>query len=325
MLTDKAHAICLLQILTEYSDENHPMPMREILSKMQAIYQIKPDRRTIYSSAALLLDLGYDISLFEENGTGYYLRGRCFETGEIRLLMDAVYSFPFIPEKQSLDLIEKLRHQLSVHERRRLNHLSITRESKKTKNPQVFYTIERLDEAINKKLKVKFTYLQYDAAKKPVARRAKKYTVNPYSMVYTNEHYYLVCSLAYQPKISLYRIDRMKDIEITEYALDEREPGFDPQQSVRQAVFAFTGERESITMLCDKNILDDVIDKFGPNIQIFEKENDKLQVQFTAIPEGIKYWALQYLQYVEVINPKWLREEIVESIKGNKYLKDGGY
>ena len=44
-------------------------------------------------------------------------------------------------------------------------------------------------------------------------------------------------------------------------------------------------------------------------------------IAFTAPPRGIKFWALQYLPYVELLQPLWLRDEIIESIGKNKYLK----
>ena len=93
MKTDRAITICLLHVLREYSDENHILPMQEIRQKMQLLYHIQPDRRTIYSSIALLLDLGYDISTFEDNKIGYYLQSRTFEQSEILLLTDAVYAY----------------------------------------------------------------------------------------------------------------------------------------------------------------------------------------------------------------------------------------
>ena len=95
MKTDRAITICLLHVLREYSDD-HILSMQEIRQKMQLLYHIQPDRRTIYSSIALLVDLGYDISTFEDNKIGYYLQGRAFEQSEILLLTDAVYAFPFI-------------------------------------------------------------------------------------------------------------------------------------------------------------------------------------------------------------------------------------
>ena len=68
MLTEKANAICLLEVLKEYSDAEHILPMREIIAKMQSLYGIKIDRRTVYGAVALLIELGYDISLYEDNG-----------------------------------------------------------------------------------------------------------------------------------------------------------------------------------------------------------------------------------------------------------------
>ena len=47
MLTEKANAICLLEVLKEYSDAEHILPMREIIAKMQSLYGIKIDRRTV--------------------------------------------------------------------------------------------------------------------------------------------------------------------------------------------------------------------------------------------------------------------------------------
>ena len=92
MLTEKANAICLLEVLKEYSDAEHILPMREIIAKMQSLYGIKIDRRTVYGAVALLIELGYDISIYEDNGVGYYLRSQELEQSEVLLLTDAVYS-----------------------------------------------------------------------------------------------------------------------------------------------------------------------------------------------------------------------------------------
>ena len=108
MLSEKAYALCLLEILQEHSDAEHILPMREIIAKMQVIYGIRPDRRTIYAAAALLIGLGYDLSVYEENGVGYYLRSRPLEQSEVLLLTDAVYAFPFISARQTEQLVKKL-------------------------------------------------------------------------------------------------------------------------------------------------------------------------------------------------------------------------
>lgn len=190
MLTEKAIAICLLEVLREYSDENHILTMSEIVSKINVRYGLNPDRRTIYGALETLIELGYDISLYKDNGKGYYLLDRQLEPSEAHLLSDAICTFPFISERQTARLMNKVQSLVSVHERRKIKNLTVMRSDQKTVNKVVFYNIKVLDEAIEKKVKVKFDYFDYGMDKQLHKRREKKYTVNPYGMVYSNEHYY---------------------------------------------------------------------------------------------------------------------------------------
>ena len=93
------------------------------------------------------------------------------------------------------------------------------------------------------------------------------------------------------------------------------------RQEAQNAVYAYVGKPERIVMYCDRAILDDVIDRFGTDIQLRERDENTFAVSFTAPPRGIKFWALQYLPYVEVVEPAWLREEVIDSIGKNKYPK----
>lgn len=322
MLTEKAISICLLEVLREYSDSNHILSMGEIIKRINGRYGLTPDRRTIYSALETLVELGYDISMYKENGKGYYLRDRQLEPSEAHLLSDAICTFPFISEKQTAQLMKKIHSLVSVYERKQIKNLTVIRADQKTVNKNVFYNIEVLDEAIEKKVKVKFDYFDYGVDKQLHKRREKKYTVNPYGMVYSNEHYYLVCVMAKQERISMYRLDCIQNIEITDYELDERERDFDPQSAVKSAVYAYTGVVEDVAMLIEPKVLNDVIDKFGTNLILSETDDGRIKVRVKATAAGMKYWALQYLASVEVIEPKALRDEIYNLLKSNIYLRN---
>lgn len=322
MLTEKAITICLLEVLQEYSDENHILSMGEIISKINAIYGLSPDRRTIYSALETLVKLGYDVSLYKDNGKGYYLLDRHLESSEAHLLSDAICTFPFISERQTAQLMSKVQSLVSVYERKHIKNLTVMRSDQKTVNKVVFYNIEVLDEAIEKKVKVKFDYFDYGVDKQLHKRREKKYTVNPYGMVYDNEHYYLICIMAKQTNLSMYRIDRIQNIEITDYELDVREQGFDPKEAVKNTVYAYTGEIDIVEMLIEPKKLNDVIDKFGTNITIDENYDGRLKITVKASLMGMKYWALQYLEFVEIITPVNLRNEIRGHLQSNYYKKD---
>ena len=106
MLGDRANIVCLYKILEKYSDEEHILSMSDITGYFMQDYGMKIDRRAVYGAADTLIELGYDISVYKENGKGYYLRSRLFEPSEVRLMTDAVYSMHSIPQKQTADLLE---------------------------------------------------------------------------------------------------------------------------------------------------------------------------------------------------------------------------
>ena len=320
MMTDRANAICLLQILKEYSDENHILSMREIIGKLSALYDMELDRRTVYSAIDLLCNLGYDISVYDENKKGYYLRSREFEAAEVRLLMDAVYSFDYIPAKQTQYLIQKLQGFLSVHERKQYKNLTVVRQERKTQNAEVFLNIELLDEAISKKQKVSFTYLEYGLDKQLHPRREKPYIVSPYGMVCENEHYYLINIKDGFSTPSLYRIDLMRDISLLNepVAIDAKNACLD---SVQKVTYAFVGKQEEIKLRCENFTLRYVLDRFGTDVRITDNHDGTFTASFSASPNGVKFWALQYLPYIEVLSPQSLRDSIIDSSKSNKYLE----
>ena len=321
MLTEKAIAICLLEVLNEYSDEKHILSMGDIITSIEQLYGLKPDRRTIYSAVETLLELGYDISVYKENGKGYFIRDRHVEVSEAHLLSDAVCAFPFISEKQTAHLLKKIQTLVSVHNRRNIKNLTVIRADQKTLNKQVFYNIEMLDEAIEKKKKVTFDYYDYGIDKKLHKRREKKYKVNPYGLVYNNEHYYLVCIMSKQENISLYRIDRIQSIEITDIDLDVRDYGFDPYSEIKGALYSYTtGTVETIEFLVTPNRINDVIDKFGFSLILSEAPDGRIKGVVKTSTKGMKYWALQYLESVEIISPQSLREEVVSMLKNNSYF-----
>lgn len=109
----------------------------------------------------------------------------------------------------------------------------------------------------------------------------------------------------------------MADIRI----LDEPRSEMPAQkQEAQDAVYAFVGAPERVVLHCDRAVLDDVLDRFGTDIQVFERNEQTFTAVLTTPPRGVRFWALQYLSFVEVAEPAWLRQEIIEVLKVNHYL-----
>ena len=317
MITDKANMLCILKILQEYSDEEHILTMKEIKEYLEAEYGITPDRRTVYAAVEALQDFGYDISAYEENGVGYFLREREFEPSEIRLLLDAVYSCSYITPRQTEELLDKIRSFVSVNDRKKYSYTNIVNPDKKSPNQEVFLNIEVIEQAINEKKQISFTYLKYNENKELVPRREEKYIANPYAMICENEHYYLILILESHPDLAFYRIDMMKDIEIldSKLSVSKRDAQLD---SMRKVVYAYCGTPVQIKMLADEIGLRYAIEKFGKDTIITPKDG-KYEILVNAPSEGMMYWALQYIQHIEVITPLELRHSISKAIKESNY------
>lgn len=319
MLTAKANTLCLLSILREFSDSEHIMTKSEIISKMESIYGLHITRKTMYSCLAVLIEMGYDISIYEENKIGYYLDSREFDQAEVRLLMDCVYSNTAISSRQSEKLIKKLQTFLPYHKRRNYRNLSIVETSRKTQNNEVFLNIEVLDEAISKKKKVEFTYTQYTIKKELQPKYKTKYKVSPYAMVASNDGYYLFCTTERHTNISIYRIDKIKDIDITDEKIIPPPDDFNPPKYIDESVFMYSSKRVEARIKCDNSMIGHVIDKFGKNVRLYDNEDGTFTVTVTGAFDGLKIWATHYLTGCEIIAPKELRDSVIDMIKQNRY------
>ena len=111
----KLKLLYLADILLSKTDEDHPLTLREIISKLKG-FDILADRKTLYQDFEVLREYGYDI-ISEKRGRSccYFLGERSFELPELKLLVDSVQSAKFITDKKSGALIKKLESLTSRH------------------------------------------------------------------------------------------------------------------------------------------------------------------------------------------------------------------
>ena len=154
----KMSLLCILNVLKEYSDENHSLTQAQIIKKIEQNYGLELERKSIGANIDSLKDFGFDIIKTEK---GCYLGQREFEPSEISFLIDAVFSSRSIDSKHSRELAEKLSQFLSVNERKKYKYICKSDEIVRTDNKQLFYTIDVLNEAIEKGKKVQFNYNRF--------------------------------------------------------------------------------------------------------------------------------------------------------------------
>ena len=161
----------ILQILKEYTDFNHTMTQQQIAEKLKDVYGLDVNRTTIKRNITDLIDAGYDIQYTEvvrsytDRKTGekeenviytdlYYQHD--FTESELRMLIDGLLFSRSVPYKQRKQLINKLGKLSSSYFNQRMNHVhGMSADS--PQNPELFHTIDILDEAITNGKQVRIT------------------------------------------------------------------------------------------------------------------------------------------------------------------------
>ena len=75
-------------------------------------------------------------------------------------------------------------------------------------------------------------------------------------------------------------------------------------------------------MIADAAIIDQIIDWFGKEIEIFKTDDaNRVHISLRASPSAMQHWAMQSMEHVEVIAPRSLRQRIRAVLEkgGEKY------
>ena len=332
----KISIIAILDILNKYSDAEHTLSAKEILDRLKSEYDITLDRKAVKRNLVDLVDFGYEIEYTEKikvnpNGenesiyTDWYINHK-FDNSELRMLIDSLLFSKHIPYSQCKDLIEKLSSLSNTYFKNSMQHVHNLPETI-PRNPEVFLTIEVLDEAIRKKKKVAFHYTDYDINKKKQVRvdsngEPRVYEVTPYQLVATNGRYYLICGTDKHDAIGQYRVDRVSNIQLIEKSkarplkeLKGYEQGLNLPKHMAEHIYMFSGPGVRVTFLSSRVIMNDLVDWFGLDFSVREIDNETIEVSLIVNEEAMFNWAMQYGNWIEVKSPKKLRDKLAAAAK----------
>lgn len=305
----KTSILAVYKVLEEFSDENHPLTRSEITDLIEKQYNITIDRRTLYRNIEMLINFGYDISDYNENKIGYYLKDRLFQHSEVLLLCNAVHASHFIPDKASKDLVNKLLSCQSRYKRNDYFKNVYLPNNKKKDNKQFLLNIEQISRAINEKKVIKFNYTHYDINKKLVNTRDDAYYRSPYFLVVNGDRVYMVGKGKNHDSLSHFRVDRMKDIELVDEYYLRLPKNLDAYAYANNKIYMYSGDEIGVTLRCDKKALDVIIDTFGKDVMLAD-EGETFTVYTKCGKEDIVKFCLQYVESVELLEPLSLREEV---------------
>lgn len=319
-LNQKLKLLLVLDLLVRQSDENNPVDIEQILLFLKN-HGIVCERKSVYNDISILKEFGYDILHTKTPKNGYFLASREFEEAEIRLLCDAVLAANFISPKKSAQLCEKILKQLSVGQAKEIQGQVYFENSTKSTNESIYYNVDKLNRAIRRGRKVALTYRRRIISEQSAVEfEERNHILSPYGMIWKDDHYYLVGNNVKYDNIMVLRVDRIRTLEIMEAErvrpFSEVSPyktHFDTADYAKTHFNMFTGTTERVELVCRKELIEPVLDRFGEDIRIMRVNDDKFKMTAdAAVSEGLVSWIMQFGGKMQVAKPQTLKKMVMQ-------------
>jgi predicted DNA-binding transcriptional regulator YafY len=305
--------IHILEILQQYASDKKRMTQKRLIGLLEQNYGICVSRRTLSGYLQELREEGYI------GGTRGVYKINLFSDTELRLLIDGVLFGKHVPEEEAEQLIQKIKGLSQVSLKNRIKHVHYLKTIQHTDNTQLYSILDILDEAIEKKKKVKITQCSYGIDGK--LTDWGNAIVSPYYIVTSKSMYYLVCFAGRNDDLENRRIDRISKVTL----LDEnrvpleqlnkyKQCPFNLSDYMRTHIYMFSGECCKITLRVKKRAIGDVIDWYGKDYRVVQEDDEHVVIKLDANCNAVYYWALQYGSVVEVLAPERLRQRIREGV-----------
>ena len=311
MKNESQQALLLLrQYLHQHTDEQHPVSVTDILAFWQQ-HGIQAGRKSVYTDIELLQNAGMDIVCVKSSQNRYFVGQRLFELPELKLLVDAVESSRFITEKKSTALIKKLGHLTSTAQAEQLNRRIYMGGTPKPENESIYYNVDTIHNAVQKKQQITFQYFEYTPKKEKILKHdGYKYRFSPYAMIWNRDCYYAVGWSEKHKKIAQFRVDRMTAVEPLEQAAVQT-PDFDPAEYVRKVFGMYPDDLCTAKLLCDNEVMRSVIDRFGENVrtETVDEQHFRATVEVAPSPPFFS-WVFTFGGKIRIVSPAAVLEEM---------------
>ena len=302
--------IYLVQLLHQGSDKKQRLTTPTILKQLEK-RGCKVTTETLRDDIQALQNAGYGIEIVEKPGlpTEYGWLDRDWTVPELQVLIDAVSSCQFIPKNLSQDLIGKLARMAGPSIEAALRPRILTSEHIKAPDKQIMQNIKSIRTAIRNNHQISFRYLRYTVpGKERVPRHQgtpeEVYQLSPYDTVWNSERYYVVGWSEKHLTVTTFRIDRMVDVKMTPRVRIPAPPDYTVQKYTDEVFWMFTGPERVVTLRCCNYLIDQVIDKFGPDIKIRNPRKETFDVSVPVQVSGtFLAWVFQFAGEMAIIAP----------------------
>lgn len=310
----KAKILYIMDYLEKNSHEENPINAAELITMLDRDYNIRCDRKTIYSDIVALQEFGLDIVSIPGRNGGYYLASpKTFQLPELKLLIDAVLSSRYLTEKKSRELIEKLCAQCNAHDAALMKRNVLVSGRVKSMNETILVNVDTIQEAITQNKAINFRYFDWDMQGQR-RYREKEYLASPYGLCQDHENCYL---LAYSERhgVTSYRVDRMTHIELTN---EKRTPcpeltGKALHEHANRLFQMYSGEETDVKLRFHRDLVNVVIDRFGKDTMLIPDGDEYFNFTVrVAVSPMFLSWIVGFGSKARILYPQSVVEKCKE-------------
>lgn len=317
----KLKLLYILDIMRK-TDEFHPINSTQIASKLSA-YGIHAERKSIGRDLACLEDAGYSIIKCADHNKGWYMTDQTFEDFELKILCDAVGAAPFLTDKDSRDLIKKVRDLATAEGEKLISAATYQDTTIKTDDKRNKIKIDTVTRAIKAKKKITFQYYE-DAPgnKRRLRRDGHVYCVSPYYLVLYENQYYLICNSDTNDGLTHFRLEMLTGVAVTEQ--DARNPetipihgtDFDLGAYLRRSQNMWSGDQVQVKLRCDNYIRDIIRMRFGKHVMMIDDGPEHFTVTVeVADNTGLYQWLAERGTRLTVLSPESVRNHYLAYLR----------
>lgn len=319
----------IMDILASETYPGKPMLIQELEEYLRDEKGLDFDRRTVAAKVNLLLDDRRIVRKGRKSGVYFDSSDNEFSNEELELLIYSVMANRNLPPHQARSLANRLRDLGSPDFDPVIGFgrtmLTETRTGKSSGgmafNQELLLNIDDINDAIRHRNKISFDYCRYGIDKK--LHSHSNHTASPYYVMMKDQELWMVAYSETYETVSFFRVDRMKDLTILKKkAIDIKSvpghgQGLDLEYLRSSLPYMYSDRPERIVFSADAEIIDQIVDWFGDAVKIEADREDssKIKARLRTSPMAMEYWAKQYMDHVEILEPDSLRKRIKESLE----------
>ncbi len=303
----KAHSdqrdrtLSLIRLLYQESDEDHPFTTQQIVQRLTQA-GISVERKSVYRDLAAMNQHGFPVAY--RRGAGWYAAGQPFTLAELQGVVDAVAVYRGLPSALREVLLEKLTALAPPQPQRRRLCRPVALEPPRGgpgQGPPPCWT------GSMRRCSASTPFASFPS---PTTTRApgawEACLVTPKGMLWSQERHQLLGWNHQTRKLTLYRPDRMHQVEVTDV------PAQGPEADLSQWLAAPFGPdlrlQTTVCLRCRTGLAGEILDRWGREVTLVPVRDGFTVTAPAVLGPAFWGWLAAQGEKVTLLSPTWAVE-----------------